>query len=76
MIKLSSIRHESRRGEVSYVLPGGVHTKSEFKALNALDDLFNGGGTIVEEVVAQVGKVTGVDIIRSNNAAPHKFLGV
>ncbi|HUH58242.1 MAG TPA: hypothetical protein VL020_07020 [Pseudomonadales bacterium] len=39
MIKLDQITHTNYKGKVTYVLPGGEHTDSAFKAINYIDDL-------------------------------------
>ena len=71
MIKLDQITHTNYKGKVTYVLPGGVHTDSAFKAINYIDDL-NQNTT---EEPAQVLTSSYRSIVRNNTSDSRYFLG-
>ena len=52
-IKLINIRHEDRRGNITYVLPGGYHTVSAIEAINVLDTINRGARVTVLKVTVQ-----------------------
>ena len=71
MIKLDQITHTNYKGKVTYVLPGGVHTDSAFKAINYIDDLNQNTSEEPEEVSTSSYK----SVVRNSTNDSRYFLG-
>lgn len=71
MIKLDQITHTNYKGKVTYVLPGGVHTESAFKAINYIDDLNQNTPEEPEQVVTS----SHCSVVRNNTSDSRYFLG-
>lgn len=71
MIKLAQITHTNYKGKVTYVLPGGVHTDSAFKAINYIDDLNQNTPEEPEEVETTSPR----SVVRNKTSDSRYFLG-
>lgn len=71
MIKLAQITHTNYKGKVTYVLPGGVHTDSAFKAINYIDDLNQNTPEEPEEVETS----SPHSVVKSSTSDSRYFLG-
>ena len=70
MIKLDQITHTNYKGKVTYVLPGGVHTDSAFKAINYIDDLNQNTPEEPEEV-----ETSHRSVVKNSTSDSRYFLG-
>ena len=75
MIKLAQITHTNYKGKVTYVLPGGVHTDSAFKAINYIEDLNQNNTDEPEQEVTSVSSTTCHSFVRNNTSDSRYFLG-
>lgn len=71
MIKLDQITHTNYKGKVTYVLPGGVHTDSAFKAINYIDDLNQNTPEEPEEVETTYPR----SVVKNSTSDSRYFLG-
>lgn len=78
MIKLEDITHEDSRGNRTYVVPGGIHFKSAFRAMERLEDMGALKHSSVPAVAANLTMVSkvGAKIVHKQGKSNRYFLGV